>query len=86
MAQTQIRMAHSRRRDGFTVFSFEATQSGHYGLQRAGWHMASADTLEEARALAIGKIAHDWQGLGLPIPPIIDAGRVSDALGRAWIF
>lgn len=86
MAQTQIRMAHSKRRDGFTVFSFEATQSERHGLQRAGWHMASADTLPEARALAMGKIASDWTGLGLPIPPIHDAGRVADAMGRAWIF
>jgi hypothetical protein len=83
---TQIRVAHSKRRDGFTVFSFEATQSPRYGLQRAGWHMASADTLAEARALAMQKIAADWQGLGLPIPPVTDCGRVADAIGRAWAF
>jgi len=84
--ETQIRIAHSKRRGGFTVFSFEATQSDRYGLQRAGWHMASADSLPEARALAMQKIVSDWQGLGLPVPPVVDCGRVADAIGRAWAF
>lgn len=79
---TFIRMAYSRQKSGFTVFSCERTPSLTHGLQKSGGHITMADTLEEAKRDAMAKIDRDWRSLGLEVPPIYDMGKVSDIVGR----
>lgn len=85
MADCQIRLAHSRGKWGFTVYSFESYESARYGSTRAGFHVTSDETLAAAMARARDKIRHDWQGIG-ELPPVVDCGRVADAWGKSHRF
>lgn len=81
-----IRIAHARSKHGFTVFSYEAYQSATYGAQKSGWHIASADTLPEARRAIDEAVSRDWRAVGRDVPPIIECGKVSRFAGERHIF
>ena len=85
MADCQIRLAHSRGKWGFTVYSYETYPSARYGSTRAGFHVTSDETLADAMERARSKIRHDWQHAP-ELPPVVDCGRVADAWGKAHRF
>lgn len=86
MDPTAIRIAHSRQKTGFTVFSFAFVPSERHGILRERITIAIEETLEEARERVLIETRRKWTSLGLPVPPISIVGRVSDAMGRAGHF
>jgi hypothetical protein len=78
MTRPAIFIAHSKNKHGFTVRSYELWPSERYGSQKAGWHVASDDTLADATARVMASIRNDWRAVGDGSPPaIVDKGRVS---------
>jgi len=86
--QTQIFVAHSRAKTGFTVYSYEAHPCANPAAEpiKAGWHKLERDSLEEALADLFDRIRHDWRSLGLPVPPVVDCGRVTAVAGRTFAY
>ena len=80
-----IRLAHSKHKHGFTVYSHESYPSARYGVTKAGYHTTSEETLPDAMARARAKIRGDWQHLA-ESPAIIDCGRVADITGKNHTF
>lgn len=81
MSEYTIRIAHSKGKHGFTCYSHETIVSKWHGIQKSGLHIASAETLDEARAEIDARIRHDWFAIGKGIPPIVECGKVSQFNG-----
>ena len=84
-----IRIAHSKRKHGVTVYSYVAWPSERYGIIKDGFITVSHDTLEEAMEEMHKRIQYDWRPavwLHDTKPEIIDCGKVADIMGRARHF
>jgi len=84
-----IYIAHSKRKDGVTVYSYVAWPSERYGVQKDGFTTVSHDTLDEAMQETLARIQSDWRQVvisGGTMPEIVNKGKVADILGRARNF
>ena len=89
MTTPTIRLAHSKRKTGVTVYSYAAWPSDRYGIQKDSFNTVSHDTLAEAMAEMHKRIAYDWRTACWPrgtLPEIIDCGKVADITGRTHSF
>ena len=89
MTTPTIRIAHSKRKTGVTVYSYAAWPSDRYGIQKDSFNTVSHDTLAEAMAEMHKRIAYDWRTACWPrgtTPEIIDCGKVADITGRTRSF
>lgn len=89
MTTPTIRLAHSKRRTGVTVFSYVAWPTERHGIIKDGFTTVSHDTLAEAMAETHKRIAYDWRQVrisGGTVPDIIDCGKVADITGRGRSF
>jgi hypothetical protein len=81
----EIRISYSKRKSGVTVRAFEAYASERYGTTKAGFYVASDDTLPEAMGRIMARIKSEWSH-ARELPRIVDCGRVSDLMGSNWRF
>jgi hypothetical protein len=89
MTTPTIRLAHSKRKTGVTVFSYVAWPSERYGTMKDNFNTVSHDTLAEAMVEMHKRIAYDWRQVvrdGRSVPDIIDCGKVADITGRTHSF
>ena len=89
MTTPTIRIAHSKRKTGVTVFSYVAWPTERYGTQKDGFNTVSHDTLDEAMAEMHKRIAYDWRQVrisGGTVPDITDCGKVADIVGSTHSF
>ena len=61
MTTPTIRLAHSKRKTGATVFSYVAWPTERHGIIKDGFNTVSHDTLEEAMTEMHKRIAYDWR-------------------------
>ena len=89
MTTPTIRIAHSKRKTGVTVFSYVAWPTERHGIIKDGFTTVSHDTLDEAMAETHKQIRYQWRQVvaeGRTIPDITDCGKVADITGRTRSF
>ena len=88
MNDPKIHLAYSRNKHGFTCYSYELwpSLSGKLPAMKSGFHIAGADTLEEAKDIIINRIRADWARTDRPFPEIIDCGKISELRGLNQSF
>lgn len=89
MTTPTIRLAHSKRRTGVTVFSYVAWPTERHGIIKDNFTTVSHDTLAEAMAETHKQIRYQWRQVvaeGRNIPDITDCGKVADITGRGSSF
>jgi hypothetical protein len=84
-----IRIAHSKRKNSVTVYSYVAWPTERYGILKDGFNIVTHDTLAEAMEVMHQRISYDWRQVrasGGATPEIIDCGKVADIMGRGHHF
>ena len=89
MTTPTIRIAHSKRKTGVTVFSYVAWPTERHGIIKDSFTTVSHDTLDEAMVETHKQIRYQWRQVvaeGRTIPDITDCGKVADITGRTRSF
>lgn len=89
MTTPTIRIAHSKRKDGVTLYSYVAWPTERYGIQKDGFNIVTHDTLEEGMTEMLSRIRYDWRQViasGGSMPEIVDCGKVAAIDGRTHTY